>query len=170
MTELIKPKGFKDLDAAELYRSALEDFAIPVEAEDKTKKKVLLAAFLESGVEWADYVAQHPEVRDEEAEKEQAMKDKLRQGSVITSDDVSPSKAAPVAEEEVTIRVKEALPVAEKYLIKMVRDNPLFETCGYKFTQTHPYALVSPEAAEFILTKEDGFRQATPSELQEFYG
>lgn len=167
MSEATKPKSFKDLNAAELYRSAIEDFAIPVDEADKNKKRVLEAAFLESGVVWADYVAQHPEVRDEEAEREQSLKDSLREGSVITSDVVAPK---PPVEE--VVRVKEEIPVAtsDKYLLKMVRENPLFETCGYRFTTEHPYALVTAEAAQWILSKEEGFRQALPSELQEFYG
>ena len=41
------PTSFDDLKPTELYRSAIEDFALPVEEEDKNKKKVLLAAFVE---------------------------------------------------------------------------------------------------------------------------
>ena len=159
---MTKPTGFSDLKPTELYRSAIEDFALPVDAEDKNKKSVLLAAFLEGGVEWKDYVAQHPEVApDPEPEVEVAQ-------NVITSDDI---KAKPV-EEEVVIRVKEDIPLStnEKYLIKMTRDNLQFNVKGVKFTQEHPYALVSPDVADYLLTKEDGFRQATPSELREFYG
>ena len=182
-----KPKSFEDLKPTELYRSAIEDFALPVEVEDKNKKKVLLAAFLEGGVTWKDYVDQHPEVAPSEEEvQEAALKDSLASGQVITSNapshntvDSAPGAVEPEnkwdeEKEETVEEVIVAKPLdtntTQKYLIKMVRDNPLYETRGYRFTKEHPYNLVSAEDAEYMLTKEDGFRQATPSELQEFYG
>lgn len=163
---MTKPTKFEDLKPTELYRSAIEDFAIDVEESDKNKKSVLLAAFVESGVTWADYVAQHPEVApDPEPEAPK---------NVVTSSDVAPVEDAAVAAEkaeEPNIIVAQT-PKANSndvFLIRMVRDNVLFETRGHRFTQAHPYALVSPDDAEYILTQEDGFRQATPGELAEFY-
>lgn len=55
-----------------------------------------------------------------------------------------------------------------KFLVKMTRENPLFEIAGHRFTQDHPYALLDAERAEIVLS-EDGFRQAKPSELREYY-
>lgn len=141
MTEK-KPTRFEDLSTAELRRSAIEDFAVDVEPD--ANKKVVIAALAESGVGWSDYVAQHPE-------------------------------AAPVQEEttkETVIRVKEEVVAnpEEKFLVKMTRENPLYQTRGYTFTKEHPYQLVSSADVEYILSNEDGFRQAYPSELQEFYG
>lgn len=163
---MLKPTDFKDLNAEELYRSAVEDFALVVEEDDKTKKKVLLAAFVEGGVNWADYVLQHPEIAPEPVTP------------VITSD--APTHNAVVMEpvvveplqEAVVVRVKEDFNVAtnEKYLLKMTRENPLFEVRGHRFTSEHPYALVAPDDAQYILENEDGFRQAFPNELEEFYG
>lgn len=149
-----KISGFKDLDIAELRRSAVEDFAAEVGPKDN--KAMVLAALVEAGVEWSDYVAQHPEYAEEGPVAD-----------VITEDTVVAE-----AQEPVKIVTKEPINVAtqDKYLVKMVRDNPLFETYGYRFTQEHPYALVSAHVAEHLLTKEDGFRQATPMELQEYYG
>lgn len=178
------PKGFDDLKPAELYRSALEDFALPVEEADKGKKKVLLAAFVEGGVEWADYVAQHPEIAPAVEEVKAP-----RAGEVVTSDapshnsvETAPGPVEPEnkwADDERAINVQQqprivvqepiAVNTPDQYLIKMVRDNPLFEIRGHKFTTQHPYALVGAADADYIL-KEDGFRQATPAELREFYG
>ena len=166
------PQRFEDLKPTELYRSAIEDFALPVDEADKNKKTVLLAAFLEGGVTWDDYVGQHPEVKP--VVEDEPLQDKLRAGAVITSSDVAgdTSAALSVEEEPVVIRTAEA-PVYrpnEKLLIKMERKNPLYQTRGHTFTSKNPYALVSPEDADYILRHEDGFRQALPSELQEFYG
>lgn len=168
------PQRFEDLKPTELYRSAIEDFAIDVAPEDKNKKTVLLAAFLESGVTWADYVAQHPEV----APAPDPVEEKLKIGGVVTSSDVAGDVSDSLTvendreDEPVVIRTAEA-PVYrpnEMLLIKMVRENPLYETRGYRFTKENPYHLVSPADASYILRNEDGFRQAFPDELQEFYG
>lgn len=169
------PQRFEDLKPTELYRSAIEDFAIDVAPEDKNKKTVLLAAFLESGVTWADYVAQHPEV----APAPDPVDEKLKVGGVVTSSDVagSVSDSLTVEEDRVgdepVVIVTAQTPVYrpnEKLLIKMERENPLYEVRGHRFTDKNPYALVTPEDADYILRHETGFRQALPSELQEFYG
>lgn len=146
-----KPTKFSDLTVAELRRSAVEDFAVEVSESDN--KDSVIAALAESKIEWADYVAQHPEVAPE----------------VVKSD---APKTEPVVTEPVNVVVAENIKPTSKdaYLIKMVRDNPLYEAYGYRFTSAHPYALVSAAVADKLLTVEDGFRQATPSELSEYYG
>lgn len=179
------PTSFEDLKPTELYRSALEDFALPVEEEDKNKKKVLLAAFVEGGVTWDDYVAQHPEVKPEpvapvyepalantvasssqplEPENKWDTSDPRYQG-LPAGAAVAPDTAPPIAVAQPLVQNYD-----QPYLIKMTRDNPLFVVKGYRFTKEHPYAIVAAKDADYILTKEDGFRQATPSELREFYG
>lgn len=57
----------------------------------------------------------------------------------------------------------------EKYLIKMDRQNHYFEVAGYTFTKDHPYALVDAEKVNQIVREEEGFRIATPDELQNYY-
>lgn len=56
-------------------------------------------------------------------------------------------------------------------LVRMWRKNKTYEILGYRFTQDNPYALVTPEVAEY-LTESDpqGFRYATPKEAIEYYG
>jgi hypothetical protein len=185
------PTDFSDLKPTELYRSAIEDFALPVEPEDKNKKRVLLAAFAEGGVEWNDYVAQHPEVKPEAtAPVAPAPVEAPRPGEVIKAPErdlrnlsaeyaVSTEPTQKWADDERGrienqrgVVTAPAVPVAapgQDYLIKMDRENPLYEIRGYRFTKEHPYQLVRPEHAETIL-REPGFRVAYPSEAQEFYG
>jgi len=156
-----KVNAFKDLDEKELRRSAIEDFAIDV--DDAEGKDALIAAFVETGITWADYVKQHPEYAEEEEKP-----------AVVTSSDVTGRKTedtAKAVKEAGKVRVAEPAIKHEqdKYLIKMTRDNVLYETRGYRFTQEHPYALVDAKDAQYILAKEDGFRQAFPDELEEFY-
>lgn len=54
-------------------------------------------------------------------------------------------------------------------LLKMERWNPTFSVLGYKFEREHPFVLVKPEDAEWIMAHEEGFRIATPEEAEEFY-
>lgn len=166
------PTQFRDLGVAELRRSAVEDFAVDVKQTDN--KEAALAALTEAGVTWADYVQQHPEV----APAPVVVDKQKTPANVITNPNAGDpanltvggtTEEAPV---QPVVRVQEPVKVTptDKYLVKMTRDNPRFDTRGYTFTQAHPYALVDGKDLEYILTKEDGFRQALPSELQEFYG
>jgi hypothetical protein len=151
--------AFKDLDEKELYRTAVEDFAVDVKPDDK--KEVLIAALKEDGVTWALYKKANPDVSvgddddDEDAvvksEDVTGKKDKVVEGKVRT-------QAAPV---DVT--------TVDSYLIKMDRDNPYFEHKGYKFTSEHPYVVMPAADADDILRREEGFSIATPSEAAEYY-
>jgi hypothetical protein len=60
-------------------------------------------------------------------------------------------------------------PSADAVLIRMERSNGIFETYGLQFTREHPYALAEPDIAQLIFDTHEGFRPATPKELQEFY-
>ena len=147
------PTKFEDLTVEALRRSALEDFAVGVEPKDN--KKSVIAALVESGVTWADYVKMHPEVAPEKEATPQ--KEKFSTSREVKS----------------PVRVRTAEPVSyeagDRLLVKMERENPVFEVQGYRFTSNHPYALMTPEAAESLMRSEPGFRQALPSELADFY-
>lgn len=54
-------------------------------------------------------------------------------------------------------------------LLKMERWNPTFQILGYKFTREHPFVLVKPDEANWIMAHEHGFRIATPEEAEAFY-
>lgn len=57
----------------------------------------------------------------------------------------------------------------EVVLVKMERANPSYEINGHVFTREHPYVAMSAEDADFIFESQDGFRMATPREIQEYY-
>jgi|SRR6478735_4110316 len=137
--------SFEKLSKAELLRTADEDFA--VEVDKSWPKAKIIEALGESGVDFAQYLEQNPDVAAEYSEVP----------ANVVQTPVATNVAPPVLEEE------------PKILIKMVRDNPLYEIGRYRWTTKHPYVLVSVKDAENILIKEDGFRQATPGELQEYY-
>jgi hypothetical protein len=159
-------KSFEDLEQPELYRAALEDFAVEVEAEDNAD--TIRAALLEAGIKWADYLRIHPELAPA-VDPTERVPEPARAGSVVTTKQVL-VEAEELMPKTIRVAQKPVVNPDEPWLIKMTRENVLFETRGYRFTQEHPYALVEPEDGEYILDNEDGFRLALPRELSEFYG
>ena len=54
-------------------------------------------------------------------------------------------------------------------LVKMERKNRSYETFGYSFSQEHPCAAMPMETAMEIFDTQEGFRLATPREVNEYY-
>ena len=58
---------------------------------------------------------------------------------------------------------------ANLVLVRMDRENPSYDINGHTFTREHPYVAMTEEDAEFIFETQEGFRMATPREIQEYY-
>lgn len=54
-------------------------------------------------------------------------------------------------------------------LVKMDRPNARYDALGFTFTRDHPFVAMKPDVAQEIFDKEEGFRLATPREVQEYY-
>lgn len=54
-------------------------------------------------------------------------------------------------------------------LVKMDRQNGMYQTAGFTFTRDHPFVAMTEAQAQFIFDTESGFRMATPKEIQEYY-
>jgi hypothetical protein len=54
-------------------------------------------------------------------------------------------------------------------LVRMTRDNMRYDIIGHTFTKTHPFVAMSEDDAQKIFDTEEGFRLATPKEVQDFY-
>ncbi len=55
-------------------------------------------------------------------------------------------------------------------LVRMTRENFRYDILGFTFTKEHPFVAMQEEQAQEIFDKEEGFRLATPKEVQEYYG
>lgn len=152
------PSSFKDLERKELYRSAIEDFAVEVKERDSAE--IIRAALFESGVEWKDYVAQHPEVAPVVVET----KRHPNQDNVVTSVDLKAPTQIQVLTAAPAVPQQEAM-----YLVKMSRANHYFEFGRYKFTNDHPFVVMDADSTNRILSQETGFAIATPLEASEYY-
>ena len=77
-------------------------------------------------------------------------------------------------EEDMSVEVlpkfdpKSALP-ENAVLVRMTRENHRYDIIGYTFTKQHPFIAMSLDKAQQIFDKEEGFRLATPKEVQEYY-
>ena len=54
-------------------------------------------------------------------------------------------------------------------LVKMERMNPSYDVRGFTFTKENPFIVMSEKDAQDIFDTQEGFRLATPKEVQEFY-
>lgn len=58
----------------------------------------------------------------------------------------------------------------DRTLIKMTRNNPVYEVRGYRFTRIMPFVFVKNEDVDFLCEVEGGFTVAKPSEVEKFFG
>jgi hypothetical protein len=132
--------SFETLKVAELKKIA-EDFA--VDAEKLKSKNDIIAALAEEGVTWAVYNKTLKDV--EEAEED-------------ISDEVLPK-----------FDLKKDL-AEDTVLVRMTRANFRYDILGHTFTKDHPFVAMKEKDAQEIFDREEGFRLATPKEVQEYYG
>jgi hypothetical protein len=52
----------------------------------------------------------------------------------------------------------------------MTRANFRYDIMGYTFTKEHPFVAMHKDSAQQIFDIEEGFRLATPKEVQDYYG
>lgn len=75
-------------------------------------------------------------------------------------------------EEDMTIDVKPKAKLSnpeDTVLVRMTRANFRYDIMGQTFTKEHPFVAMDKDTAQAIFDKEEGFRLATPKEVQDFY-
>jgi hypothetical protein len=110
-----------------------------VELEEKANKNSIIAALAEEGVTWQVYEKTTKDIED--------------------------------ATEEIEVLPQYDKTKIEKdqVLVKMTRHNFRYDIMGYTFTKDHPFVPMKEEDAQEIFDMEDGFRLASPKEVQDFY-
>jgi len=116
-----------------------EDFG--VDTDQLKNKNDVIAALAEEGVTWAVYQKTIKDIEDnlEEAPEPQVKFDPKKE---ISGDDV---------------------------LVRMTRANFRYDILGFTFTKEHPFVAMKRDQAQAIFDKEEGFRLANPTEVQEYY-
>jgi hypothetical protein len=134
--------SFETLKVAELRKIA-EDFA--VDTDGIKNKADIVAALAEEGVTWSVY---QKTIKDIEEAADEFSED---------SEEILP-RFDPKAQAEDTV------------LVRMTRENYRYDILGFTFTKEHPFVAMTEDDAQEIFDKEEGFRLATPKEVQEYYG
>jgi len=133
--------SFETLKVAEL-RKVAEDFAVDTDA--LKNKADIVAALAEEGVTWSVY---QKTIKDIEKAAEEFSED---------AEEILP-RFNPNAQPENTV------------LVRMTRENYRYDILGFTFTKEHPFVAMTEDHAQDIFDKEEGFRLATPKEVQEYY-
>jgi hypothetical protein len=110
-----------------------------VDTEGLKNKKDIIAALSEEGVSWSVY-----------QKTKQEIEDNLEEIEIIPR--LDPKKVD-----------------ADSSLVRMTRENYRYDIHGYTFTKEHPFVAMPEEDAQKIFDTEEGFRLATPKEVQDFY-
>jgi hypothetical protein len=132
--------SFETLKVAELKKIA-EDFA--VEIDGLKNKADIIAALSDEGVTWSVYQKTIEDIEKSVEEDEYEVIPRLDPKKELSEDRV---------------------------LVRMIRENFRYDIMGYTFTKEHPFVAMSEDDAQEIFDKEEGFRLATPKEVQEYYG
>jgi hypothetical protein len=111
-----------------------------VDIEAIKSKNDIIAALAEEGVTWSIYQKTIKDVADATEEIE-----------------VLPKFDAKKSQDK------------DSVLVRMERANHRYDAMGFTFTSTHPFVAMSEEQAQEIFDREEGFRLATPKEVQDFY-
>jgi hypothetical protein len=131
--------SFETLKVSELKKIA-EDFA--VETEGLKNKADIIAAFTEEGLTWSVYNKTINKMEEEAEDMSIEVLPRLDPKAVHSEDTV---------------------------LVRMTRANFRYDIMGFTFTKEHPFVAMNKEDAQEIFDKEEGFRLATPKEVQEYY-
>ena len=111
-----------------------------VDTENLKTKKDVIAALAEEGVTWSVYEKTIEDIAENTEEIE-----------ILPKFDIK------------TADLKDSV------LVRMTRANMRYDIQGKTFTQSHPFVAMSEDDAQAIFDKEEGFRLATPKEVQDFY-
>ena len=111
-----------------------------VDIDGLKNKDSIIAALAEEGVTWAVYSKTQKDIEE-----------------AVEEIEILP-KFDPKAEQP-----------EDTVLVRMTRANFRYDIMGFTFTKEHPFVAMSKEKAQGIFDKEEGFRLATPTEVQDFY-
>jgi len=111
-----------------------------VDTEGLKNKNDIIAAFTEEGVTWSVYQKTIKDIEEDADEIE--ILPKFDSKKKIDEDNV---------------------------LVRMTRANFRYDIAGHTFTKEHPFVAMEEETAQLIFDREEGFRLATPKEVQEYY-
>lgn len=118
--------------------------------------------------QWAETIIDEPEEDDEEETGLVTSDNTPKKGTAKkTAAKKAPAKKAAAAKTAES-KSKTVIP-DDRTLLKMTRNNPVYEVRGYRFTRQMPYVFVKNADVDFLIEVEGGFTVAKPSEVEKFF-
>jgi hypothetical protein len=163
--------SFEDFNKDELAKIA-DEFVLDVEDaddEDELRAAVEKLSPEEVALSFPEFADRLETESDDDEDGEST--------GLVTSEN-TPKKGVPakkaVAKKAATKKAAAKPPAKtvvpeEKTLLKMIRNNPVYEVRGYRFTRALPYAYVNDDDVDFLIEVEGGFTVAKPSEVKSFF-
>ncbi len=145
--------SFDKMKAEELMQVA---DAFGVTYAPGANKPALIAELANEGVEFSRW------------EEMKAMQDEAKVEADAANVDNSASARRRAKSKESALAAAKQAEVAD-VLIKMERKNYRFEAFGKVFTKEHPYVICDAPTANKIFANLEGFRMATPVEVEKYY-
>jgi hypothetical protein len=166
--------SFADNFNKEELAKIADEFVLDVEdADDEDELRAAVA-----GVKQEELALSFPEFKDRlELEDDE---DDDEESALVTSESTpkkgaakkTAAKKAPAKKAAATktaeAKSKTVVP-DDRTLLKMTRNNPVYEVRGYRFTRQMPYVFVKNEDVDFLIEVEGGFTVAKPSEVETFF-
>jgi len=168
----------ENFDKGELEKIA-DEFVLEVDTDDEDALREAVGRLRPEEV-----ALSFPQFEDRlnlETDEDDEDDDDEEESALVTSDS-TPKKgaakktAAKKTAKKATAKKAAAKPAASKTvvpedrsLIKMTRNNPVYEVRGYRFTREMPYVFVDAADVDFLVEIEGGFAVAKPSEVESFF-
>jgi hypothetical protein len=164
--------SFEDFNKEELAKIA-DEFVLDVDADNEDELRAAVEGLSQDEValsfpQWANRLELESDEDDEEASALVTSEDTPKKGTAKKTAKKAPAKKAAAAKTAEPAKSKTVVP-NDRTLLKMTRNNPVYEVRGYRFTRQMPYVFVKNEDVDFLIEVEGGFTVAKPSEVEEFF-
>lgn len=168
--------SYADLNENEL-REIADMYAVDVN-DDDTEQTLLnkvstlnVAEVLLDFPQFADKLAEPAEDDEDEDEDEAEAPGLITAGNTPKKGAAAKKTAKKAPVKKAAAKPSSSSPVVgeDKTLIKMTRNNPVYEVRGYRFTRNMPYVFVKNADIDYLIEIEGGFAVAKPSEVESFF-
>jgi hypothetical protein len=163
--------SFEDFNKEELAKIA-DEFVLDVEdADNEDELRAAVGNLSQEEValsfpQWAHRLELESDEDDEEDSAVVTSDNTPKKGAAKKTAKKAPAKKA--AAKTAESKSKTVVP-DDRTLLKMTRNNPVYEVRGYRFTRQMPYVFVQNADVDFLVEVEGGFAVAKPSEVEDFF-
>lgn len=159
----------ENFDKDELAKIA-DEFVLDVDVDDEDALRGAV-----EGLSQDEIALSFPQYKDR-LELEDDEDDEDEESALVTSESTpkkgaakKTAKKAPAKKAVAKTAASKTVVPNDRTLLKMTRNNPVYEVRGYRFTRVMPYVFVKNEDVDYLIEVEGGFTVAKPSEVEAFF-